>query len=65
MTVRHAHSADRYPDVIPLQRMIHRTMGDIDNYEWNGDFITADYHKKFLKHLKGLESQGEIWYPLF
>jgi hypothetical protein len=51
--------------VIPLAEEIMRTMRKIDELEWSGDYKMADFAKYHLEHLKKMEAEGEIWYPLF
>jgi hypothetical protein len=37
----------------------------IDDLEWEGKFKDADMGKYYLEHLRELEAQGEVYYPMF
>lgn len=53
------------PRLVPLRAEITRVIRRIDDLEWEGKFKDADMGKYYLEHLKELEAQGEVYYPLF
>jgi len=54
------------PNVLPLQEILKDKQRELDDNEWEGMAPEALQSLIMeIKNLEWLESQGDVWYPLF
>ncbi len=37
----------------------------VDDYEWEGEYLMADFHREELRHIDALKAEGDLYVPRF
>jgi len=37
----------------------------VDEYEWEGDYVQADFHREELRFIDSLKAEGDLYVPRF
>ncbi len=49
----------------PINEVYHRISMAVDEYEWDGDYAQADFHREELAHIDALKAEGDLYVPRF
>tara|TARA_B110000483_G_C17658036_1_gene336967 strand:+ start:122 stop:319 length:198 start_codon:yes stop_codon:yes gene_type:complete len=64
-----APKQERYPfeddRLIPINDEYNRVSKAIDDYEWEGDYIQADFYREELRFIDALKQDGDVYVPRF
>jgi hypothetical protein len=51
--------------LIPINDEYNRVAKAIDEYEWEGDYLQADFYREELRFIDALKLDGDIYVPRF
>tara|TARA_R110001632_G_scaffold193136_1_gene314095 strand:- start:301 stop:498 length:198 start_codon:yes stop_codon:yes gene_type:complete len=65
MTPKQEH--DLYVDerLIPINDEYNRVAAAIDEYEWEGEYLKADFYREELRFIDALKLKGDLYVPRF
>ncbi len=49
----------------PINEEYNRVSKAVDEYEWEGDYVQADFHREELRFIDSLKAEGDIYVPRF
>ena len=51
--------------LLPINEEYNRVSKAVDDYEWEGEYLMADFHREELRHIDALKAEGGLYVPRF